>query len=99
MKHFSPLACRFSSRESVLMLRAAASVAVFSVIMMVCGACFSVRHHSARPVMPAVAQHKAVMPLAFIENRGQLADQFGRPMPEVLFTAQARGLQFYFTKQ
>ncbi|MDP4287093.1 MAG: hypothetical protein Q8922_04070 [Bacteroidota bacterium] len=36
--------------------------------------------------------------IAFVPNRGQLADQFGKPMPEVLYSAQGQWLKFYFTK-
>jgi hypothetical protein len=35
----------------------------------------------------------------FTPNRGQLADQYGKPMPEVLFVAQSKGVKCYFTKQ
>src|SRR4051812_6372166 len=35
----------------------------------------------------------------FTPNRGQLADQSGKPMPEVLFVAQSKGVKCYFTKQ
>jgi|GEM_PF-1097783 len=36
-------------------------------------------------------------PIIFVPNLGQLADQFGRPMPEVRFTAQSSGVKCYFT--
>ncbi|HZK76603.1 MAG TPA: hypothetical protein VFD13_06815, partial [Candidatus Kapabacteria bacterium] len=40
----------------------------------------------------------ALSDIAFIPNRGQLADQFGKPMPEVLYTLDGHGVKFYFTK-
>ena len=46
-------------------------------------------------------RHSAVVSsssLAFIENRGQLSDQFHRPMPEVLYYAESHGVRTYFTK-
>ncbi len=36
--------------------------------------------------------------LKFIPNRGQLSDQYGKPMPEVLYTLDGYGLKTYFTK-
>ena len=36
--------------------------------------------------------------IAFIPNRGQLTDQFGKAMPEVLYTLDAFGVKTYFTK-
>ncbi|MDP4199546.1 MAG: T9SS type A sorting domain-containing protein [Bacteroidota bacterium] len=36
--------------------------------------------------------------IAFIPNRGQLADQFRKPMPEVIYSLDARGVKFYVTK-
>ncbi|MDP4237773.1 MAG: hypothetical protein Q8919_15125, partial [Bacteroidota bacterium] len=35
---------------------------------------------------------------SFIENKGQLADQFGKSMPEVLYTYNANGLRCYLTE-
>lgn len=35
----------------------------------------------------------------FTVNQGQLADQYGTPMPEVLCYAESRGVKFYFTKR
>ncbi len=37
-------------------------------------------------------------PFEFIENRGQLADQHQRPMPEVRYYAESRGVRTYYTK-
>ena len=34
---------------------------------------------------------------AFTENRGQVADESGNPRPEVLFTAEGKGINLYFT--
>ena len=36
--------------------------------------------------------------LKFIPNRGQLSDQNGAPMPEVLYTLDGYGMKTYFTK-
>ena len=36
--------------------------------------------------------------LEFLPNRGQLADQCGKPMPEVLYSLDGHGVKFYFTK-
>jgi len=36
--------------------------------------------------------------LKFIPNRGQLSDQFGNAMPEVLYTLDGYGVKTYFTK-
>lgn len=48
----------------------------------------------------AVLQHSQASPrnLMFIKNNGQLFDQHGKPMPEVLYYAESRKLKFYFTK-
>src|SRR5207248_3792475 len=35
--------------------------------------------------------------IEFIENKGQLADQFGKPMPEVLYSSDAKGMKCYLT--
>src|SRR5579864_7413217 len=35
--------------------------------------------------------------LQFIENKGQLADQFGKSMPEILYSCNTRGMECYLT--
>ena len=35
--------------------------------------------------------------IEFIENKGQLADQYGKPMPDVLYSSDAKGMKCYLT--
>src|ERR1035441_3254891 len=46
----------------------------------------------------AYSQLQSSSGLEFIPNLGQLSDQFGKPMPEVLYTLDGYGMKSYFTK-
>ncbi len=58
------------------------------------------QHPDSSSVLPSSSRYTtASNVLEFIPNRGQLADQFGNAMPEVLYTAQHGGVIFYFTRR
>lgn len=45
------------------------------------------------------SQWMQIQPVKFLENKGQMADMNGKPVPFVLFKAQARGLDMYVTEK
>ena len=55
-------------------------------------------HSTDRNNVPKVESWISYMPVNFIENKGQIVNDQGNPVPDVLFKAEAKGIDIYITK-